>query len=84
MTDQEIKDALLKWVKDYCNNNFLVDGVETIPGGVEIFLNQGVDFIKKQNGIQGESLGDYSVTLTTDFPLSMLKLLRPYRKVKFV
>ena len=82
MTDQEIKDALLDWVKVYCNNTFEDDdGNEVLPGGVTLFLNSGVAYTKAQTGIQSESLGKYSVTLTTDFPESMMRLLHPYRKL---
>ncbi|SNR95525.1 hypothetical protein SAMN05446037_100269 [Anaerovirgula multivorans] len=84
MTDEQIKDALTDWVKDYCNNDFIEDEVEVLPGGVLLFLNQAVEFTKKQTGITSESLGDYSVSFETDFPASMLKLLSPYKRVKFL
>lgn len=94
MTDGEIKDALKEWVKDYCRNNFLIKNpdydpddpqseeyIENLPKAVDLFLNQGVDFIKKQSGIQSESLGDHSITFTTDFPTSLMKLIAPYRSM---
>ena len=94
MTDQELKTALTEWVKDYCKNDFLINNpdydsedeesekyIESLPGGVKTFLNQGVDFIKNQSGIKSESLGDYSIAWTTDYPESLLKLIRPYKSI---
>jgi len=84
MTEQELKAYLTEWVKDYCNNKFLnEDEEEELPGGVEVFLDRAVEYFKSQSGINSESLGDYSVSFDTDIPESLLKLLRPYRKVKF-
>ncbi len=83
MTDEQIKEALTDWVKDYCNNTFLVEEVEALPGGVSLFLEYAIPYIKSNTGKQSETLGDYSVTLSMDFPESMMKLLKPYRKVKF-
>lgn len=83
--EYELKAELLVWVKDYCNNDFLDDDdIEKIPGGVNVFLTQAVKYIEKQEGKTSESLGDYSVAWSTDYPESMLRLLRPYRRVVFV
>ena len=84
MTDEQLKEYLKEWVKDYCNDDFLDDdGNEDLPGGVEIFLEKGKEYIKQQSGKTSESLGDYSVSVAEDIPESLLKLLRPYRKVKW-
>lgn len=92
MTEVQILAALKKWVIDYCRNEFLINNpdydadiegseeyIEELPGGVDLFLNQGVNFIKNQSGVSAESLGDHSITWTTDFPKSLLQLLYPYR-----
>ena len=80
MTDEQITAALTDWAKDYCKDDF-ADG---LPGGVMLFLNQGLDFIKTSPNIKSESLGDYSVTFRDDFPETMLKLLKPYKRAKGV
>lgn len=83
--EYQLKSELLRWVKDYCNNTFVNDdGVEVIPGGVEVFLTQASIFIEKQTGKTSESLGDYSVAWSTDYPQSMMRLLSPYRRATFV
>ena len=79
MTDEALREWLLLWVKDYCNNTW-----DTDPPGVILFLNQAVDYIKNQKGITSETIGDYSVTFVEAVPKSLLMLLRPYRKVKFI
>jgi hypothetical protein len=80
MTDAEILVQLELWVKDYCKNDF-ADG---LPGGVVLFLNQGLDFMKTSSNVKSESLGDYSITFRDDFPESMLKLLKPYKRARGV
>ncbi len=92
MTDEQIKTALTAWVKDECRDNFLIANpdydpddeasekyIESLPGGVELFLNQAVAYVKNQSGIQSESLGDHSIAWTTDFPDSLLKLIKPHK-----
>ena len=84
MTDEQLKEHLKEWVKDYCNNSFLDDDdLEDLPGGVELFIEKGVEYMSNQQGKTSESLGDYSVSFDTNMPESLLKLLRPYRKVRF-
>lgn len=80
MNEHELKHHLLRWVEDYCNREF---DQEDLPGGVALFLEQGADFLKKQNGVTSLKLGDYSVVHTTDYPDSLKRLLSSYRKVRF-
>lgn len=97
MNDEQLKAALKEWVKDYCNNQFLIDNpdydpddessdefIESLPGGVNIFLDRAVAYFKKQSGKKSEALGDYSVSFETDIPQSIMKLIRVYRRVRFV
>lgn len=92
MTDLE---NLTEWVKHYCNNDFLKPNpdydeddpnseefIVVLPGGVNLFLDKGINFINAQKGLQSESLGDYSVTFLTEMPSSLLSLLAPYKRVK--
>lgn len=84
MTDEQLKAHLKEWVKDYCNDDFLdEDEAEDLPGGVEVFLDRAASYFKSQSGKTSESLGDYSVSFDADIPRSLLKLLTPYRKVRF-
>ena len=91
-----LRENLKEWVKDYCRNNFLIENpdydeddpeseeyIEQIPGGVDVFLDKAEEYFGEEQGVQSESLGDYSVSFDTDIPASLLKLLQPYRKVRF-
>ena len=83
MTDQELRDHLTEWTKDYCRDDF-DDG---LPAGVKMFIEKGFEFYKKRAGKVSESLGDYSVTYekVDDFlPASLVSLLRPYRRMRGV
>ena len=85
MTDEQITVYLTEWVKDYCHNDFLdASGVETLPGGVILFLERGLDFQKRKASVTSETLGDYSISFGDGYPDDMLKLLRPYRRARGV
>ena len=98
LTDQQITNALTDWVKDWCNNQFLIlnpdydaedeqseEYIETLPGGVLLFLENAVGVFKTDTGIKSESLGDYSVSFKDDVLLELAnQYLKPYKKVKFL
>lgn len=74
----------LDFAKEYCNNRFLgTDGKESLPGGVRIFIAKACEFNMAKSGLKGRSMGEVSYSYDTDFPPSLLKWLRPYRRVKF-
>jgi hypothetical protein len=83
-----IVPILLDHAKDYCNNTFkkydevLEEYVDDIPKPVTLFIAKMAEQNLTQSGLKSESLGDYSVSFDTDNP--HLKLLLPYRKVKFI
>lgn len=87
-----MRETYLEWIKDYTNNDFLVDGVEEIPAMVEVVIEDMIAFDTDVVGSQdkkSESLGDYSVTFdSSDYGYSKktLSKLNPYikRPVKFV
>ena len=83
MFDEELEEALLLWAQEYCKMPWEA-GFE--PVGVKLFAKQAVAWIKTQNGITSESLGDYSVTFLEEgaMPKGLLALLRPYRKVQLI
>lgn len=81
MLDDELKEAMMLWAQDYCKMTW-EEGYE--PAGVKLFVNQAVEWLKTQNGITSESLGDYSVSFADGMPKGLISLLRPYRKVTLV
>lgn len=80
MNEHELKHHLLRWVEDYCNREF---DEEDLPGGVALFLEQSAPYLKNQSGIIKETLGDHSILYSMEYPDSLMKLIRPYRRVKF-
>lgn len=75
---------IIEWVQDYCNQTFEdADEFLQLPGGVKIFIARACQFNAAQAGVKSESLGDYSVSYSTEYPESLTKLLRPYRKVSW-
>ena len=96
MTEQEIRDALLDFIKDYCNNDFLVPNpdydeedeeseeyIEVIPGGVKIALEKMIEYNKSTAGVTHKTVSRYSVSYAQSYPKSILDLLSPYRKARF-
>ena len=59
----------------------------SFPAGIKMPVAKLIAFeLNKQNnnGLQSESLADYSYSKSGDYPESLLKALKVYRKVKFL
>lgn len=83
MTDQELRTAYKKWIKDYCNDDFLNDeGVEELPGGVEIALDKLVTKHDKI-GVTSESKGRISISYAKGLPNEIKSILNEYRKLSW-
>ena len=87
-TTYDLKANLLRWVKDYCRDDFIRGTVEVIPGGVEVFLEKALAYYTNiaGSGLASESLGDYSVSFnnsssTGGIPVELKSLLIPYRRL---
>jgi hypothetical protein len=78
MTDAQRRSRLIAFAKDTCQNQDITDEQ------LELFLEQAIPFSSTTSGKTSESLGDYSVSFNTDFTPSILRLLRPYKKVTFI
>ena len=79
MTEQEIKDALEDWVRDYCRDEF-ADG---LPPAVEVFIDKAYKELIA-GGISSESLGDHSISYyvaANGFSPQLMALLHPYRRL---
>lgn len=69
----------MEYAGEYCNQTF----AEPLPGGVKIFIAKACEYNMQQSGLSSRSMGSVSYSYETDFPPSLLKLLKPYRKVGF-
>lgn len=81
----DITEADIKaWVIEWCNNSFLNDaGTEVLPPGVKIFISKAQEYLQNKSGVRERTMGSVSYTYEMDFPPALLRLLRPYKKVKF-
>ena len=77
-----MEDIYLSWIKAYCKNDFIVDGVEDIPEVVEYVVEQLIAYHKETGNKKSESLGDYSVSYASDeaIPARLKAMLKPYCK----
>lgn len=81
MTEQELREAYLDWIKSYCNNDF----AEGVPGGVNLALDKLVARHGQDSNIASEQVGDLSRSFfDSDIPKDIKHFLRPYRKMRFV
>jgi Phage gp6-like head-tail connector protein len=75
---------LTEFVKDYTNNKFETDGEEVLPGGVKLFIARAIQYNMNPTGVTGRSMGGASYSYDTDYPPSLMRLLRPYKRVRFI
>jgi hypothetical protein len=66
---------------DYCNQSF---DEKNLPGGVQLYVAKAIEFNMGSATIKGRSMGNVSYSYNTELPESITKLLRPYRKLRFV
>lgn len=80
----EMIPILIDYAKEFCNNPFL-DGnnQEELPGSVKLFVAKAAQFNMNPAGIKGRSMGGASYSYDTDFPESIMRLLRTNKRVKF-
>lgn len=77
---------LLEDVMVYTNNDFggiQEGGKLRIPGGVKIYLAKALEHNLLKAGLKSRSMGSVSYSYDLEFPESLKKYLKPYRKVKF-
>lgn len=79
----EITPILVDFAKEHCNNPFEKDGEESLPGPVRLFVAKAAQYNMNPAGVTGRSMGGASYSYELDFPESIMKLLRPYKRVRF-
>lgn len=81
MTEQELREAYLDWIKSYCNNSFS----NGLPAGVKLALEKLVARHNQDSNIASEQVGDLSRSFfDSDIPKDIKRLLKPYRRPSFV
>jgi Phage gp6-like head-tail connector protein len=79
----EVIPLFIEQAKDYCNNSFLVNGVEELPGGVKLYVAKAIQFNMNPSNLKGRTMGEVSYSYETNLPRSITRFLAPYRKVRF-
>lgn len=75
---------LEEWVKEYANQDFKNALEETeIPSGVKIFIAKACEYNVAPSNLQSRNMGSVSYTYNLDFPPSILRYLKPHRRLKF-
>lgn len=76
---------LFEHVIAYCNNTFLLEetGIITMPGGVKLFIAKACEHNLNKSGVKSRSMGSVSYSYDLDFPSTLMRYLRPYRRLKF-
>lgn len=91
--EDDSKDAYIKTmlplmieaVMAETNNTFNIqaDGTMRIPGGVKIYLAKAIERNTMKTGLKSRSMGSVSYSYDTEIPKELMRLLTPYKKVKF-
>jgi hypothetical protein len=75
---------LVEFTKEWCNNSFKNEqDKEEIPSGVQIFVAKSIEYLMNKSGVASRTMGSVSYSYDLDFPPSVMKFLKPYRKVRF-
>lgn len=74
----------LEYAKEHTNNDFTdAGGVEIIPRNVLNFVAEACEYGLNPSGLESRTMGDVSYNFEADYPSSMLRKLKPYKRVKF-
>lgn len=82
MEKKDIRKLYLEQVEDYCNVIF-----DEIPAGVELALDELVEFDPMQYSVTSEKLSDMSLTYSDNggsIPKYILHWLEPYKRIHLV
>ncbi len=76
---------LVEFVQAECNNDFTdEEGEVQLPGPLKVAIAKMIEYNTRSSGVASKSLGRKSVSYSLDFPDSILRLLRPYKRVRFI
>lgn len=84
MTDEEKRAAYLEWINEKTGQSYVDD--ETLPGVIDLALEKLLEMdANAKIGIEQISQGGRTVSLTNcnRIPEVIIKLISPYRKVKW-
>lgn len=81
--DDAYLDIMIPILIDLANNETNRDYTELdLPHGIKLFIAKAIEYNKTQGGLQARSMGSVSYTYDTDFPNSIMSLLKPYKRIR--
>ncbi|MFT0800368.1 phage head-tail connector protein [Bacillus swezeyi] len=81
---EEVIPLFIEFAKDYCNNKFLVNEEEKLPAGVKLFVAKAIEFNMAPSNLSARSMGDVSYSYETELPETVMRHLKPYRRLRVV
>ncbi|MDA7028459.1 phage head-tail connector protein [Bacillus sp. CLL-7-23] len=81
---KEVIPIYMDYAKTYCNNTFTVDGQEVLPAGVKLFVAKAIEFNMNPVNLSSRNMGDASYSYVTELPETIMRYLKPYKKLRFV
>ncbi|MGR6896993.1 phage head-tail connector protein [Rummeliibacillus sp. BSL5] len=68
----------LDYAIDYCNQELTVEN-----SNVKVFIAKAIQFYTQKAGLTARSMGSVSYSYATDLPSSILKPLKPFKKLRW-
>ncbi|MGM9987229.1 MAG: phage head-tail connector protein [Bacillaceae bacterium] len=73
----------IEWMEDDCNYCFRDEsGNYNLRGGAKIALAKMIEHNINQAGLSSKTMGEVQYTYDTNFPVSILNMLAPYRRIR--
>lgn len=73
----------IEFTQDHCNNSFTDENeILSLKGGVKIAIAKMIEFNMNKAGQKSRNFGEVAYSYETDFPVSILRLLEPYRRIR--
>lgn len=68
----------LDYANEYCNQELTAE-----ISNVKVFIAKAIQFYTQEAGLTSESMGSVSYSYATDLPLSVLKPLKPFKRLRW-
>ncbi|MFJ8262715.1 hypothetical protein ACIQ4I_12300 [Rummeliibacillus sp. NPDC094406] len=68
---------------DYCNNTFDMAESSKVVSAVKVFVAKAIQFYTQKAGLTSRSMGTVSYSYTTELPSSVMKPLKPFKKLRW-
>lgn len=79
----EVMPLFIELAKEKCNNSFQVDGAESLPAGVKLYVAKAIEHNMGDSTLKGRTMGSITYSYETELPQSITKHLAPYKRVRF-